>query len=999
MSSILKNAINNLGRYFDLSHGKDVTSNDASQQLGPAEIFLGAHTTIPMVETLDGVYPWEGATAGGEIDKEKLKFVVTRYTPQETSNMNDAMMAQPYGAVSEQGAYKPKESGFYCVKNDLLVNPSENATPMHVIQNFDVFSTVSSNDTSVVSFLMNGVSTIEWTRSTVMLEVGIRTTKGTQSITTNFLSRDGKTGPRNRNSETEPVEDSGESQTPFDAGSMDIFTMPQTLVNMNPVLEAGGIQTLQDPFRPLASVLDFKTSMSGFIARGSTGARTPMLKEKKASLRLMCHNQSYMSYLAPLVRPDKRGETLIVIRYGWAHPDGQRLGRASDAQKNNDTGIVIDHCQVSEAYTILDSRVSFNESGEASIDLDLAFTSVGTGLVDAKLGSSSDSTTGTELKQQIEGMVDLFAMNNQGRAKADFHLKGFLSSLENDVVLSSTAADSLREYRAAVMKALKDEKFSTDRSKVNIATTGVEHLQELFKQFFGEKNSTAFLKAATKSNPNSTVDGIMNLLTKTSDPYLRSNNPNNPANNKGCPTAGQMAGLAAAAPSRPTYVSFGKIVTTLIGPAFQSLPNYDEIQIIFHPFNDSSGAVHTFNIAQFPIGFNSLKKWLKSVVKERGLINTNEFLNGLANEFIHVGGNSSAYGIKGLKTLEDIDERLFNIYQIQATTQQEFAKSSLSPEFVNPRISIFAQAGPARNTLDPTVDPSTEMDATNPAGKTILRVHFVDTEFTGNKVFREALNAAQTTGVFPKRPRNATEKITSVDHNSIDSRALKLLQEEEIIKEFSEETGPDGSPSTLQQLINDVQEAFDAAPQQEGESNTVTVDEPVKAMTKEYNFLNDQDVSLKGETVERLKTLAQKELPGYILTGIEGTGVLSSKVQTTQDQRTITLSLLDTRTPAQREFDRKEGRKVMSMSVLPVEVDLEIMGCPFIHPGQEYLIDLKTGTNLDQFYRVLSVSHDISQGQFKTSVKLAPAQAGPRYQSVKGDMTAFVASRIKSLAG
>ena len=105
MSSILKNAINNLGRYFDLSHGKDVTSNDASQQLGPAEIFLGAHTTIPMVETLDGVYPWEGATAGGEIDKEKLKFVVTRYTPQETSNMNDAMMAQPYGAVSEQGAY------------------------------------------------------------------------------------------------------------------------------------------------------------------------------------------------------------------------------------------------------------------------------------------------------------------------------------------------------------------------------------------------------------------------------------------------------------------------------------------------------------------------------------------------------------------------------------------------------------------------------------------------------------------------------------------------------------------------------------------------------------------------------------------------------------------------------------------------------------------------------------------------------------------------------
>ena len=260
------------------------------------------------------------------------------------------------------------------------------------------------------------------------------------------------------------------------------------------------------------------------------------------------------------------------------------------------------------------------------------------------------------------------------------------------------------------------------------------------------------------------------------------------------------------------------------------------------------------------------------------------------------------------------------------------------------------------------------------------------------------MNAAQTTGVFPQRPRNKTDDLTSVNHAKLDDKAIKFLSSadaSEIIKVFEDPATVDGEPNATQKLIDDVEAAFAS-----GDTDSdVTTDVPgaVKNMIKEYHFVNDSSVSTAGDEIELLKKLSRQELPGFIIVGCEGTAVVSANVQTTQDPRVVNLALLDTRTPEQKEADEKSGRMVMTMSVLPVEVDLTVLGCPFLHPGQEYLIDLNTGTNLDQFYRILRVSHEISQGKFITTLKCAPSQAGPRYQSPKGNIGSFITSRIRAL--
>ena len=50
-----------------------------------------------------------------------------------------------------------------------------------------------------------------------------------------------------------------------------------------------------------------------------------------------------------------------------------------------------------------------------------------------------------------------------------------------------------------------------------------------------------------------------------------------------------------------------------------------------------------------------------------------------------------------------------------------------------------------------------------------------------------------------------------------------------------------------------------------------------------------------------------------------------------------------------------------------------MLGCPFISIGQEFYITAGTNTTLDTIYHVESLSHTLSEGNFKTTVTL---QAG-----------------------
>ena len=804
----------------------------------------------------------------------------------------------------------------------------------------------------------------------------------------------------------EPSKDTADnrdaSEISFHAGGMDIFTMPQTLVNLGKNETEGRATWVssQDPFRPLCSIIDFKTSEAGFINTGPSDRS--IIREKKASLRLLAHNQSYISHLSPIIKPEERGATKILITYGWSHPDGaKRTSRPSDAQLNNDVGIIIDQCINTETYSVLDSRISFDDAGQANIDLDLSFSSFSSGLGTTKVNSGGDTVTVSELSSQIGGMIDLFAMNRENKTGTDFLVSAFLQVLEDDQVLSSAASRELTNYRKAVVKDLADGRLAADSNtsrgtRRNVNKAGIQHLQSLFLQFFGEKNGDAFLRAAARSNPNSSIQGLIKLLEDKPDPFLRHPDDSNPMKDKAGPSKSALKGYGD--PGSPTYISFGKIITSLAGPSLLALEPYTEVQLVFHPFNQSAGGVHTYNIAQFPISFSAFKKWLKGYIKEVGYVSTKNFVNAVARQFIHVGGNSSSYGLRNLKTLEKIDENLYQIYGFADETGIEFEKTSLAPEFVNPSIVMHAQSGPGRSTFNSIRHESFSTPEDN--GSLVLRIHVSDGNFTDRAVFRDALQACQTTGVFPKKPRKQTTELSSVNHKIISDTAVKKLQDLEFIKVF-EDAASDEEDSPTKKLADEVFNAFQETPSEEGSDGT-TLDKPtitsaVENMVKEYYFVKNDRVGTDDVT-KSLKELSQQELPGYILTGIEGTGVKQATVQTTQDPRIVTLSLLDGRTPEQKADDAKSGRKILPLSVIPVEIDLTVMGNPFIRPGQEYLVDLKTDTNLDAFYRVMSVEHQIQPGNFETSIKLTASNSAPRYAGGKGNITNFIVSRINAMS-
>jgi hypothetical protein len=68
------------------------------------------------------------------------------------------------------------------------------------------------------------------------------------------------------------------------------------------------------------------------------------------------------------------------------------------------------------------------------------------------------------------------------------------------------------------------------------------------------------------------------------------------------------------------------------------------------------------------------------------------------------------------------------------------------------------------------------------------------------------------------------------------------------------------------------------------------------------------------------------------------------------------------------------------------------VGNPFIRTGQEYYIDMQTGTALDTIYMVDSVKHTITQGSFLTTVALV--NKNPAGMAIMSDDIGNIVSQL-----
>ena len=73
---------------------------------------------------------------------------------------------------------------------------------------------------------------------------------------------------------------------------------------------------------------------------------------------------------------------------------------------------------------------------------------------------------------------------------------------------------------------------------------------------------------------------------------------------------------------------------------------------------------------------------------------------------------------------------------------------------------------------------------------------------------------------------------------------------------------------------------------------------------------------------------------------------------------------------------------IVPLRMLPTELQMESLGCPFFNYTQQYFIDMDTGTTVDNIYAVGGATYNIEAGKFTTSVKMVNLQSFGKFRSV-----------------
>ena len=1028
-----RRALNELGRFFGLnrrSMAEGLTGGTAPVKEDAKPSFLADNSILNAFFSKGRSIPYvralfqDGTNDGSNPDALGLeaRFVVTPYSIDYLPSPG------VLGGIFDNTSFPTPYQGFgqpagnchaiqdHCVPE--VVRNNEAARPIHVIQSFDPRVSVTQTDVDLASFLLNAVPTLEWSRSVPYFEVAILSPESSnkdtdelakRTLVFNFL-KGGTLQPGEKEyaaalynfEKDQPGPDGKPQSSKADsvAATMDAFCLPQTMVNATNYTTK--IENGINVFAPLMSVDSFSVQAAGYINEGkNTRIGQSPAANHTATLRIRLHDKRRLKDISALVKPSSDGgfgNTKLAITFGWSHPDGLSLERPSDANAGARYGDLIDATRKSEVYRIVESRLSFVDGGEVQVDLELQFAESRDVFVASKMVGGA-STTETELSESVESVIDFVAMNKSvglsAKRKPNFHVKAFLKKLDSELSYDPSLKQKLKEYKDAVTAA----GFTKAANTSNVAA-----LSTLFNEVFVEQDASYFSEAASKSNPNSSSNALVAELLKGGDPFLRPTFPNLPK--AACFTHDKFKQKSTSPADKLTnnaYVSLGKLVTFFVSQTLSTADVF-ETQIIFYPYNSHAAGLFAHNIAQTPIPTADLKKKIAAYVKENGNVQMNDFLTFIFDTYVHdpTMSNCPAYGLQGVKS-KDRDKTLNKIYGRPEN-------SKVSPKMIMPRLRIASSTHLMRTKLaesdaasehtgDAAPDESVEGDETF-SPRRIFRIEIYD-EGCSSGPFLADLSNNQDTGAIPKLIRDVSADMAlcddiagiyaAADHQSLYDKQLEYFSTppRQLVKSI------DTSGSEAKDMLKKLNEGLD------GQTRKVDgVEQPVakipdadfEQLMNEYTFIVTADES--GDVRAILRDEARTVSNGYILHGIEGTAVIDLTCQTSQDTDAKNIMMQDTRSDDEKKAQKKQGIERIPITTIPTEIDVQCLGNPFVLNGQEFYVDLGTDTNLDGYYIVSEVVHDIEPGKFETKFKLTPSLGGPTYSNSFSRIMSFIAGQL-----
>lgn len=766
---------------------------------------------------------------------------------------------------------------------------------------------------------------------------------------------------------------------------MEMFTSPQTLVNMDRLKRTnGGVPTrLNDakPFLPPATI------QSVSITLQNAGAGT--FGKKNAGLTMVIHDKARLAEFAEFLRGQSGyNEATVWITYGMLAPRnrGEFDAYAKFINKN---------FLVRDAFVVSNTQFTFNQDGSVAVNLTMATKALSRLDVSTITFGGSIESKKRELKQLVEKIqTNAKAWGKEREEKAGFSQAEvrFSSIIESAAAAEmdpGIAQDELKKIFDEVQTVLeaagkdgKDGKAAKSKRVPGMDVAAAKNLVADLRALYlsadkpDNKNKgndgTAFqkqLRAAGKNYADNLLKAAADRKASP-DPFFPEDFKNLTKDGTPLPdgiklfTDDLIQSCAVASKGQPDrrYVSFGKLFCLFCVPALLNSiaeefgwsreltktlggSSCPEVQFIFYQLNRKCGPVSGHNIAEFPMDITMFSDSFAKLIEATGGDNMPlsaflEFINEQFEDFRQPG-----YGRKDFyKEYESgKPDAVPKPAQNPANTTKEFNGnlekwaeqygSSFIPPVLSVDMEVAEEDGNATggkidllagiaNRIGGGAEPQFVPSVNK---KTIIKFHIYD------------------------RACSPYEEVADVLRQSSDGKFYMFDSEDDAANYTApppDEASPDSPTSPTTTTI----------PRAQRDEKQVTVAGQTLAVGI-------------GTGKNALKQFIGSVVP-VIEVGANGSLITNIQLQSKTDSLQGTIALQGGTQKLETSLTStglSQEMMNMPMILFPAQLTMTTLGCPIAVPYQQFFVDFGTNTTLDNCYNVTQIAHSFAPGKFETN--------------------------------
>lgn len=692
---------------------------------------------------------------------------------------------------------------------------------------------------------------------------------------------------------------------------MELFTSPQTLNNPDPTIDALRAGVALDKFKPFMSIERFSVELTpqvGFFAY------------RTADLDITLHDRSRLSEIADFIRADLYGTTELSIEYGWSHPD---------TSGDNIYADLLNSMRAKEKYGIVNSQFSMTKNGEVKIKLKL-FTRGMSDFQTVRIGDQKSAVDAIRAVRNLQkSIAAIRAKLSQSNDSGNKEIRGeqHLFSNSEDIGSALVLSD---QSRSVLMKFIDNAAKSSNGDIKDLAKA----LTDLYGKNGKGSQAVADLNKSVASTISAKLNGFKKA-TKKDDPFLFS------AKEK----LNKVKDIKIDT-DRTGYVSLGRLLATFVGLpiATQGEEKYDDVQLIFYPFNAKAGACSNHNIAEFIIKINELEKGLEAIARSRGLqLSLRDFMQYISNNFIDDVANP-AYGLSNFYSTE-IDPKTGVRTQpsgrpknLEATKLYDHVQARLlqigsqDGVFKPPQIDLIIETVPAVAIDSGQLQSAEKL-------RTILKIHVFDKCATAYEGISSLILASREEDL--RTIGNVANNVAS-EHARVFNETIKRANTAGVVV----------SATDVKAKLEKV---------------NASISEPGNV----YNITFD---------IDKLRAFIRQNVP-TLTYGSNNTGIKDATFSTIQNPNLSTIHMLragDAGPLAPSGLTKSN----LPLRTLPAKVSMTTVGCPLFSYAQQMFLDFMTNTTIDNIYGINKLTHEISPGRFESKIDFVPLDAYGRYESL-----------------